>query len=202
MKKLNLGCGEKIIDGYTNVDVRPLPGVDVIADLSRTPWSWADETVSEVVMLDFLEHFPHADTDRILNEVWRVMEPRALFVVQVPDLEHCCRAASLTGPYLCNRCGWEFPAVDLRANFFMCGSCDQPYDDITAAAVKRLFGGQDYPGNFHYSGFSKILLRRKLEKAGFGEIEEVERNENGETYFANWNFKFLARKLSNPWGAG
>ena len=198
MKKLNLGCGDRPMQGYVNVDVRPLQGVDVIADLSRTPWSWGDESISEVVMLDFLEHFPHQDTDRILNEVWRVMEPSGLFVVQVPDLEHCARAACLTPPFMCNRCGWEFPAVDLRANFFMCGGCEQPYEAIAEAAVKRIYGGQDYSGNFHFNGFSKILLRRKLEKSGFGEITEIERNENGETFFQNWNFKLMAKKV-DPW---
>ena len=31
--KLNLGCGKDIREGFTNVDIRPLPGVDIVADV-------------------------------------------------------------------------------------------------------------------------------------------------------------------------
>jgi hypothetical protein len=35
--KLNLGCGPDIREGYINIDVRELPGVDVCMDISDYP---------------------------------------------------------------------------------------------------------------------------------------------------------------------
>ena len=35
MKRLNLGCGKGPLDGWINLDVVRLPGVDVVADLER-----------------------------------------------------------------------------------------------------------------------------------------------------------------------
>ena len=52
--KLNLGCGDKKIDGYTNVDVCGEP--DVLCDLSQFPWPFESNSVEEVFSSHFLEH--------------------------------------------------------------------------------------------------------------------------------------------------
>ena len=54
--RLNLGCGNDIRKGWTNVDSRVDVGADVICDLSILPWQWDDGSASDVMMLDFLEH--------------------------------------------------------------------------------------------------------------------------------------------------
>jgi hypothetical protein len=67
-------------------------------------------------------------------------------------------------------------------------------EQIAEAAVARMFGGQDYVGNWHYTAFNKPLLQHKLEKNGFDKVEFEELNENGETYYQNWNIKAVAEK--------
>ena len=37
MKKLNLGCGNDIRQGYINLDVAELDGVDVVWDVNKLP---------------------------------------------------------------------------------------------------------------------------------------------------------------------
>jgi predicted SAM-dependent methyltransferase len=56
--RVNVGCGEKPIDGYVNVDLRALPGVDVIADAHRLPFDpgTLDEVASEHLVEHFREH--------------------------------------------------------------------------------------------------------------------------------------------------
>lgn len=194
--KLNLGCGKDRRAGYVNVDF--YEDCDQKVDLSQFPWPWADGSASEIIMLDFLEHFPYRETDRILSECWRVLVPDGVLEVQVPDFDECARAVMLLGPFLCNRCGWEFPEFDVRASG-LCGRCKQSREAVSDAAVHRLYGGQDRPGNYHYTAFNERILRRALKKAGFHRFEQLEFNENGETYRANWNIKIRAYKNGNLW---
>jgi len=202
--KLNLGCGTDIKQGFLNVDNRELAGVGKVVDLSKLPWPWENGSVEHLLMLDFLEHFPYRQTNAILNECWRIMKMDAILEVQVPDFTHCGQVILNDRPYMCNRCGWEFPYVDKRAKHGSddrhCGKCGQTYEEIRTAAVHRLYGGQDYPGNFHYTAFTEQILTELLESNGFGEIQKMDKNENGETYWQNWNLKLVAKKTGDIWG--
>lgn len=187
MIRLNLGCGNDVKPDYTNVDFRAVrPEVQVV-DLSVFPWAWADNSVQEVMMLDFLEHFEFAKTRQILLECRRILHTGGLLVVQVPDLEICARA--IVGMNIpCNQCGEEMPSEDDNGQ---CWHCHQEWDDVKEAAVKRMYGGQDYPGNYHMTGFTKWSLRMTLESVGFVGHKFVE-----EDYMRdNWNFKLIARKF-------
>lgn len=193
--KLNLGCGRDIRQGYVNIDLHPGLGVDEVADLSKFPWFWNDESVDEILMLDFLEHFPYNQTDKILSEAWRILKMGGELTIQVPDATHLLRAINFSPPFKCNRCGWDFPVGDLRANFFVCGSCGQSWVDIAKAAQARLFGGQDYEGNWHFTTFSGLLLREILRSNGFDKMEYLEK----EHQWANWNFKVSVKKTKDVW---
>lgn len=194
--KLNLGCGPDIKSGYTNVDFRELSGVTPM-DLSQFPWKFEDECADEILMLDFLEHFPYKKTIQIINEVWRVLKPGAFVDIQVPDFEHCASAACDDSEfgYQCNACGWWF-AAGRQERILLCGKCGQSIEDIQDAAIHRLYGGQDYEGNFHYTAFTIGILSRMLEKNGFEKFEELE----AEHQCANWNFKIRAFKKKDAWG--
>lgn len=191
--KLNLGCGDDIRPGYTNVDFRERPGVDRVADLSKFPWPFEDDSVTEIMMLDFLEHFRYADTECILKECHRILKTGSELFVQVPDFEQCARAALSLYPFQCNKCGYEFTAISgprnlPREQYLKC-VCGQTRVQIQDAAIHRLYGGQDYPGNFHYTAFSSNILQRMMENCGFDNIYEIEKNQNGETMRQNWNIK-------------
>src|SRR5436190_17862449 len=80
--KLHLGCGRDIRAGYVNVDSAALPGVDVVHDLSRFPWPFADAEAEELILQHVLEHLP--DTIRVMEEIWRISAPGARVVIRVP----------------------------------------------------------------------------------------------------------------------
>ena len=80
--KVNLGCGSNIRLDYLNVDCFPLPGVNVIHDLTRFPWPFERNSMDEVLMVHVLEHLPN--TVKAMEEVWRIARPGALVKISVP----------------------------------------------------------------------------------------------------------------------
>ena len=83
--QLNLGCGRSPLPGWVNVDLSPLPGIDVVADLDAcrtTPLPFADNSVSKMQMSHVLEHIH--DTLALMQELHRIAEPNALFTIRCP----------------------------------------------------------------------------------------------------------------------
>jgi len=67
--RLNLGCGEKPLPDYINVDFRPLPGVHVVADVRRLPFE--PGTVDEIASHHLIEHFREHHAEVNLLPYWR-----------------------------------------------------------------------------------------------------------------------------------
>jgi predicted SAM-dependent methyltransferase len=67
--RVNVGCGEKPIEGYVNVDVRALPGVDVLADANRLPFE--PGTLDEVASSHLVEHFREHHARTRLLPYWK-----------------------------------------------------------------------------------------------------------------------------------
>lgn len=181
--KLNLGCGDDIRPGYTNVDFRKTGPEVLEVDLSVFPWPFETGSADEIMMLDFLEHFPYAKTNQILMECYRVLKPGANLVVQVPDADILSKVLLNDVRYQCNRCGtW---VNDTTSGDIKCRSCNQPVSEIQRAAMMRMFGGQDYPGNFHYTCFTQDMLANIAGDCGFQGMSLEEQEHQA----ANWNFK-------------
>lgn len=193
--RLNLGCGPDIKDGYTNVDFRDIPGV-LKVDLSKIPWPFQDCSCEEVLMLDFVEHFPYRKTESILNEAWRILKPEHPVVVQVPDFQTCADAMLYNEGMLCNRCGYQFSWTGpIGSAGSKCKQCGQTLSEIATAAMNRLYGGQDYEGNWHYAAFTKTSMQELLYKCGFRNFEFLEEEHQRK----NWNFKVKAFKSNDIW---
>lgn len=194
--KLNLGCGNDVRPGYVNVDFRKTHHSVTVVDLSAFPWPFDDGSADEILMLDFLEHFPFKDTGRILLECHRILSSEGELVVQVPDASHVCRALLQIDRYLCNRCSTPIVVKEDDHGNLPCVSCGQTRDWTSEEAMRRLFGGQDYPGNFHQTCFTMESLRWKLEEAGFESVTPEEE----EHQYVNWNVKVRSRK-GDVWGS-
>ncbi len=90
MKYLNLGCGTRHHPDWINIDLLPRgPGV-LVHDLSRRlPF---DEGSFEVVYHShFLEHLPRSASLPLMRECYRVLKPKGILRVVLPDLERICR---------------------------------------------------------------------------------------------------------------
>jgi SAM-dependent methyltransferase len=90
--RLNLGCGTDVREGFVNLDVAALPGVDVVHDLDVRPFPFEDETFTEIVCQDVLEH---VDLVGVLGECHRILQPGGAVHVRSP---HFTAAAVYVDP--------------------------------------------------------------------------------------------------------
>lgn len=61
--KVDLGCGANKLPDFVGVDMRPLPGVDIVMDLEKYPWPIPTEVASVVTCSHVLEHISPAKVD-------------------------------------------------------------------------------------------------------------------------------------------
>ncbi len=92
--RLNLGCGDKHLPGYVNVDVAPSrAGVrpDVLCDL-RALEPFASDSADEILAVHVVEHFWRWEVVDVLREWTRALKPRGRMIVECPNLLEACRA--------------------------------------------------------------------------------------------------------------
>jgi predicted SAM-dependent methyltransferase len=86
LKYVDLGCGPQTHPGFINVDFRWHPGIDICWDISqRLPF--ASQSMKGVYTEHCLEHFSIGRAAAILGECRRILEPRGILRVVMPDAE-------------------------------------------------------------------------------------------------------------------
>ena len=91
-KKLNLGCGDKLINGYINVDlVTERAGVtpDVNCDIRKLT-VFDTEYADEILAVHVIEHFWRWEVEDILAEWVRVLKPNGKLILECPNLISAC----------------------------------------------------------------------------------------------------------------
>lgn len=92
--RLNLGCGDKILPGYVNVDVaeaRAGMKPDVLCDLNDLA-PFADGSADEILSVHVVEHFWRWEVRDVLREWVRVLKPGGRMVIECPNLASACEA--------------------------------------------------------------------------------------------------------------
>lgn len=87
--KLHLGCGERLWEGFTNVDLHDqttnFPRPDVVADIRALPFD--DESAEEAHAIHVIEHFYEWEAETVLREWKRVLKPGGRLVLELPSLD-------------------------------------------------------------------------------------------------------------------
>lgn len=86
MKMLNLGCGSTYHSSWTNVDF-VATGPDVIAHNVRLGIPFPAASFDVVYHSHVLEHFSKKDGEIFIAECNRVLKPKGLLRIAIPDLE-------------------------------------------------------------------------------------------------------------------
>lgn len=135
-KKLNVGCGWDIKEGWVNLDRHALPGVDVVHDIESLPLPFADEEFDYVYCRDVLEHCEYIP---VLRDLHRILKKGGRIFVKVP---HFTARNSFVDPT--HRRFFSFKTF----SFFVKGNSH----------------GRDYYFDFHFERIShnRILFQKTL----------------------------------------
>lgn len=84
MRKLNLGCGNNVLDGWENYDLNPVDERVNHLDL-RKKFPFKDDSVDKICLFGVLEHFPKDVQIHIMKECHRVLNPGGELIVRLPS---------------------------------------------------------------------------------------------------------------------
>jgi len=83
--RLHLGCGDKRLKGWLNLDIDPACGPDKVHDVTYLA-DFSDNSVDEIYACHLLEHIVPYRTLEVLAEWRRVLRPGGTLRLSVPDL--------------------------------------------------------------------------------------------------------------------
>lgn len=153
--RLHIGCGYDIKEGYTNIDIRDLPNVDLVADAKELPYD--DDSVDEIVAHHVLEHLTFKDAEIALHEWYRVLKPGGTLELGVPDFDLC---VDLMRASPSETFKWDFGIK----NIFGCQEDSENHEFVDA--------------QLHRSAYTVRRLDYLLRKTGFKVIEAFPYNGN------------------------
>lgn len=91
--KLNVGCGRHVLKGWTNIDIQPSKDAihppEILADLRTIPLP--DGCAEELMAIHVFEHFYFWEVASVLAEWRRLLAPKGLLVLELPNLMKCCQ---------------------------------------------------------------------------------------------------------------
>ena len=157
--KLNVGCGDYPLAGWTNLDADPVTPADVHADALVYLRDCPDATFAEVYAGHFLEHLTPDEARRFLAECYRVLAPGGRLGIVVPDSYAVLR---------------RYVARSTEAVFI--GDRWWPLGDLDAVCAAFLYS--PIQGTPHRWSYDIDTLSRVLRAAGFARVREIDRHDD------------------------
>ncbi len=161
--KLHLGAGETQHEGFYNLDIEELPGIDIVADLNENLSLIPDKSVSDIYSRHVFEHI--SNLIGLMSEIHRISAPDAKITIIVPhfsnpnyysDPTHVRFFGLYSMHYFQNRedqigrslpsfyCTTRFKILDLKFNFYRTSLFDRLTVPIFKALVNLNFTTQAF----------------------------------------------------------
>lgn len=128
---LDVGCGPYKIQGAIGIDHTPLPGVDVVYDLDRSPWPFAANSFDKAICRHSLAHLD--SVVRTIEELHRILRPDGILEIVTPHFSSDNAFTDITSrhffgfrsmDYFCPNRGFkyrysraEFELLEVRVSF-------------------------------------------------------------------------------------
>lgn len=83
MKKLNLGCGDKLLEGFINIDKAKEVNPDMVVDIEKG-LPFKDNSIDYIYSCHCLEHIRPGRWRFVLNEIARVAKKGCILELHLP----------------------------------------------------------------------------------------------------------------------
>jgi len=164
--KLHLGCGERYLAGYTNIDfpsehhtVQRTSKADIHADMREL--RYPPGSVEEIRLHHVFEHFDRATAVRLLIEWYDWLEAGGMLVIETPDFEKCAQAF-------------------IRS----------PGEEDRLKALRHIFGSHEAPWAVHFDGWYQAKFELFLGSFGYRDLAF-----SASEWRGTYNITVTARKL-------
>ena len=157
-RRINLGCGLDKREGFLNIDINASGDPDLVCDITNLR-SLPSAYFEYAIAKDVLEHIQRLQIRNTLKEWNRILKIGGVLELQVPNVIGLLTLLTKK----------ENRSPIMQEKLLQC-----------------LFGTQGYVGDFHYFGFTDVLIKSLLESTGFV-IEHI-------TVKDEWLFLIRARK--------
>lgn len=94
--KLNLGCRNKPLPTYINLDIDPNNKLADLIDDALKLTTIKDESCELIEAIHMAEHLSHADFKKALTLWWNKLKPNGILRLSVPDTAKCAALLLLT----------------------------------------------------------------------------------------------------------
>lgn len=152
---MKLNVGDKDFDGIYNskdwvtIDIAPRENPKfqenfILMSVLEMPDSWSD-SFEEVHMIHCLEHINRNHRQKVIKELYRVLEPGGEVYIEVPDFEG---------------------TINLLSQAF-----EAKNERLVHIWTTSIYGKQRFPGDQHCWGFTKTSLPALLHEANFSYVE-------------------------------
>jgi hypothetical protein len=168
MLKLHLGCQEKYLEGYVNIDLPPsehtaqVVRADKYADVRELAYD--AETVDEVRSHHMLEHFSRQQALVLLARWHKWLGMGGLLHVETPDFEE-------------------------SAKKFITGDIDDQF-----VLARHMFGSHEASWAYHLDFWSEPKFRFVLRELGFGDFRFEKFSNNLEQKLPAFKDSFIAKQ--------
>ncbi len=86
--RLHLGCGQKRLEGFVNIDHNLSAATDFVCDITKLPCG--PSSVERIETYHVIEHIPLPLVRPTLESWLRILRPGGVFVAECPDLRADC----------------------------------------------------------------------------------------------------------------
>jgi predicted SAM-dependent methyltransferase len=152
--RLHVGCGDRRVGGWLNVDVI---GSEYDVDLGAGSLPWRSDSFDSLVSQHMIEHLElFSELMPLLREFRRVLRPGAQIWLSCPDMEKVCRAY-----------------IDERLPEYLADRQTRDEYSLQGAPISQMVNDLFHQYGGHKNLYDYPLLKWALETTGFTNVKQI-----------------------------